>query len=1463
VSGPNGFLSRYAARKWCVVPVHRPNPDTGGCSCGKPGCAKPGKHPIGQFWPAGSTDPNHYVGRNTGVRVGPVSADLADVDADCAEAVAVGPLVLPATDALFGRGGQTTHRLYTVPDRGAAYLKLLDPVLEGDAATIVELRWPEWDEDEQRFKNLQTVFPPSLHFSGDTIEWVRDDTPATVAGVELVSAVRHVGAAVLLARYAKPKERHALVLLLANLLVRAGWEEDAKVVQFIAAVFTAKNDADKARKVADGEGLGAVKDARKRLKANKPMKGLPALKEMLDSTLDNATADKVVANIKNWLGIPDASGTKIPSGTALPDAGSDGSARPPAPPIPPYTPFPVHLLPSVPRAYVEATAAAMNCDLSYSALPALAALGAAIGGSHAAAPKKRWKEPPYIWGLAVGKSGAIKSPPYRDVEDMAEDINDRLETEHEAAMELYESEREQWEDARDGGADPGPRPKEPTKRAFIKGDVTIEALVGKLQENPRGLLIGQDELSAWIGSFVKYAGKTGTSDLPRWLQLHHAGTINYTRKTGDPERREVRVRGVGVSVTGTIQPKVLSRVLTEEFRSSGFLARLLLAMPPWRKRQWTEAEIDEPVRTAFAELLNELYQLPAGTWPNGKPAPHLVKLSEEAKVQFVAFYNANGEALETADEDMSAVMSKLEGYALRFALIFHCCRLKEYAKGTPITAGDMTAAIELTKWFRDEAERVYLALAESPEVQSARHLAEVIRKLAQKCNGRVTPRNLQRFNCRKYPTAEAAEAALERLVGLGFGRWESAPASGKGGAPTRGYVPCMTHDTTAAPRADDPPDEGDGDDGLHDTTPDDRDPPRGGPHPTSDETTSESGSYEHGGEGGPGNVSRASCVMHDGERPVADPNEPFAAGAGLCHATEVVSCTGSELVSVPDRLEEVIQALRTAPTRVGLDLETTGLNPARNRVRLLSLATATETFVIDLFALADPVQMLAPLWAVLAEKELVGHNIVSFDLPFLARLGFAPTRVFDTALASRVVYAGGRVDHDLAAVVQRELGRVLDKGEQASDWSRPELTLEQIAYAAADVEVLLPLADALRTKAAERKVDAVVDLEMRCGVPVAHMAANGVGFDADSWRKLADAAAERRVALAAEMDALVPNPNCLPGLAAWNWDSNTGDVIKAFAAVGITLADTKEETLAGIDQPLARSLLAYREAAKRANTYGRQWVDEHVTGGRVYATWNPCQAKTGRMSCKAPNLQQIPRDVAYRRCFVAKPGHVLIKCDFSQIELRIAAKVTGDQRMLAAYQAGEDLHTLTAARFLGVGAEAVTKEARQMAKPVNFGAIYGLGPRSLRLKARADYGKEMTEAQARGFLDAFFAQYPGVRVWHNRIRREKATAVRTLGSRRIAVEADQFYGAKANYVVQGTGGDGLKRALVLLWERRAQCPRAEVVLAVHDEVVIEVPEQQAAAAKVWVERGMIDAMAPLIEPVPIEVEAKVGRTWAG
>ena len=185
------------------------------------GVRKPGKHPVAAFWPGGSTVSAHFENRNIGVQLGPESQDLADVDLDCNAALTAAPHLLPVTNCGFGRAGCQTHWLYTVSDKAASYLKLEDPTMAGGQATIVELRWPEFDEQEQRYKALQTVIPPSLHYTGATIEWLRDGEPTVVPGVDLAAAVRHIGAAVLIARHAKPKKRHELVLLMANLLVRA------------------------------------------------------------------------------------------------------------------------------------------------------------------------------------------------------------------------------------------------------------------------------------------------------------------------------------------------------------------------------------------------------------------------------------------------------------------------------------------------------------------------------------------------------------------------------------------------------------------------------------------------------------------------------------------------------------------------------------------------------------------------------------------------------------------------------------------------------------------------------------------------------------------------------------------------------------------------------------------------------------------------------------------------------------------------------------------------------------------------------------------------------------------------------------------------------------------------------------------------------------------------------------------
>jgi DNA polymerase I-like protein with 3'-5' exonuclease and polymerase domains len=324
----------------------------------------------------------------------------------------------------------------------------------------------------------------------------------------------------------------------------------------------------------------------------------------------------------------------------------------------------------------------------------------------------------------------------------------------------------------------------------------------------------------------------------------------------------------------------------------------------------------------------------------------------------------------------------------------------------------------------------------------------------------------------------------------------------------------------------------------------------------------------------------------------------------------------------------------------------------------------------------------------------------------------------------------------------------------------------------------------------------------------------------------------------------------------WNWDSPE-QVQKALALAGCDVDSTRDGVLAAVDHPLARLLRDHRDARKRETTYGEAWLDHLAADGRVYPRWVQLGANSGRMACSAPNMQNLPRG-DYRKCVAAPPGRVLVKADYSQIELRIAAKVSGDRALMAAYERGEDLHTLTARQVLGIAE--VTKEHRQLAKALNFGLLYGMGAKGFRNYARSHYGLELTEEQAEGYRQAFFRAYPGLRRWH-RSMGDGPVNTRTLAGRRVL--GVQQFNEKLNLPVQGTGADGLKAALGLLWQRRHEVPGAVPVLAVHDEVVVECPEGDASRTASWLKAAMLDGMAPLVAPVPVEVEVKVGRTWGG
>ncbi len=554
-------------------------------------------------------------------------------------------------------------------------------------------------------------------------------------------------------------------------------------------------------------------------------------------------------------------------------------------------------------------------------------------------------------------------------------------------------------------------------------------------------------------------------------------------------------------------------------------------------------------------------------------------------------------------------------------------------------------------------------------------------------------------------------------------------------------------------------------------------------------------------------------------------------------------------------LRTVLQALDETDV-VGLDTETTGLDIRSDRVRLLQLATDRGVYLVDCFTV-DP----RPLFDLLAEKVVVAHNAL-FDLGFLGALGFVPGTVHDTMLLSQLVNGLRQKKgfHGLAETAGRELGTTLDKAERRGDWSG-DLTQAQLLYAARDAAVLVPIYRALDVKVKQTGQGKVAEIERNCLPAIAWLTRCGVPFDLIAWNSLAVEAAAEANCLADRLDTEGPaeSGRLLAG-GAVNW-SSPAQVIQVFARLGIELEHVDDATLATVDHPLAGLLREYRAANKLATTYGAGWTKTAYCDGRLYVGWKQIGADSGRMACSAPNLQNLPRDPRYRACFRAPEGRLLVKGDYSQIELRIACKVSGDEAMLAAYARGEDLHIATARRVLGI--QDVTREHRQLAKSLNFGLQFGMGARAFRNYARTNYGVDLTPEQAEGYRTAFFRSYPGLAAWHRQVGRSGDTVVetRTLAGRHC--ERVSRFTEKLNLPVQGTGADGLKLALALLWERRDQCPDAFPVLVVHDEIVIECAAERADVAAAWLRQAMLDGMRPLVDPVPVEVEVTVGTTWAG
>ena len=569
------------------------------------------------------------------------------------------------------------------------------------------------------------------------------------------------------------------------------------------------------------------------------------------------------------------------------------------------------------------------------------------------------------------------------------------------------------------------------------------------------------------------------------------------------------------------------------------------------------------------------------------------------------------------------------------------------------------------------------------------------------------------------------------------------------------------------------------------------------------------------------------------------------------------------LVTTAEDLAAVAKTLQSAEA-IGVDIETTALSPRDGGMRLLQLATPEDTFVIDAFEVSD----LSPLTEMLEGGTIkVGHNL-KFDYQFLhAIYGISLSPLFDTMLAAQVLDGGNyAASYSLEAVVERYLDEPLDKSEQRSDWSG-KLSEAQLEYAAQDARVLLPLRDPLAALLEEEGLGRISQIEFEAVAAIAEMELAGVKLDLARWKELEVRVRERRDRAAEYLESFFPPPEGvlpLEGLGPRLNLNSPKQITDAFKTLGIELPDTKVWTLLKVDHPAAKALLEYRELQKKLGTYLETYPGFiSPKTGRIHANFLQCRVPTGRLACTAPNIQQIPHEDEFRRCFVAEDGNTLVIADYSQIELRILAEVSEDPAFVGAFQRGMDLHRLTAATMYNVSMDEVTKDQRSAAKRINFGLMYGRGARSLSAQLGTD------EDRGRQLIDEYFANYPKVqrflqrtanRAMRDRTLRTLAGRVRKFGNDPEADDRGAMRREAMNYPIQGAASDIAKLALVYVREE-VEALDARLINSIHDEFVIECAEEQATEVSQKTQAAMVRAGEDILEKVPVQVEVEVSREW--
>jgi DNA polymerase-1 len=572
------------------------------------------------------------------------------------------------------------------------------------------------------------------------------------------------------------------------------------------------------------------------------------------------------------------------------------------------------------------------------------------------------------------------------------------------------------------------------------------------------------------------------------------------------------------------------------------------------------------------------------------------------------------------------------------------------------------------------------------------------------------------------------------------------------------------------------------------------------------------------------------------------------------------------------------------PARQRVNRDRTGLDPYRSDIQTLQLYAGGRCCYI---LRGEALQMLLQSrW--LRRLHLVIHN-AGFELKFFMQhcAEYQPPphrrsrfRYECTAQATGLL-AGvgfGGEGRSLATAAKVFLGIDVPKELQTSDWGAVQLSEGQLAYAASDAVLAWRLWSPLRDQLQRKRRWGAYELQRRAIPAVADMELRGAGFDRAEHRRQVDKWASDLTTARSEYHALTgdPPPAKPDDVRVWLEKVLPPEQLETWPrtpeAQVLSIANAFLKRLHNIET--ARPVLEILRLEKLLQNFGPKLLDYlNPSTGRLHPSYNIAAQKSGRFSATKPNIHQLPSQRApeFKACIVARDGYVLVVADYDQVELRGAGWISKDRRLNRFYREQRDLHVETAARIAGISPEAVTKAQRQAAKPCNYGSVYGIGPASLAIDAFASYGVEMTDEEAERAIKTFFEMFPELARWRwDNYYHCKARGYVAISCGRV-VEAAWEHNGMLRFTqccalpIQGACADAMLRAIALTYARLRQAGiRGGLIATIHDELVLEVHEDDAEEARVLLEQVMTDAFVETFPGAPSVgvVVAKIGKTWA-